>query len=256
MHPLENASPGNGYSNQNPPGFPNAPKTKAATSPDKDSTRPQSSKSSFQGLLLDLDGTLIDSEHTHLSAYRRMFQAKGWQVADAEMDIFKGRPGPEVFQNEPGPWRGLDPEKLGLEARSYVDIRRDPPRIFAGAREIMQLNIPKCLVTSAWRTWAALASQMLHSPADLKIVTQEDISYGKPHPEPYLLGAAALNLSASSCIVIEDTVSGICSARQAGVGKIYAVATSQSPNVLLEAGANRVTHSLEELLPYFPKSWR
>lgn len=256
MHPLENASPANDSSDQNPPISPKAPKAKVATSPDKDSPRPQSSKNSFKGLLLDLDGTLIDSEHTHLAAYRRMFKAKGWQISDSEMEIFKGRPGPEVFQNEPGPWRGLDPETLGLEARSYVDIRRNPPRIFAGAREIMQLNIPKCLVTSAWRTWAGLASQMLHSPADLKIVTQEDISNGKPHPEPYLLGAAALNLSASSCIVIEDTVSGICSARQAGAGKIYAVATSQSPNILLEAGANRVTHSLEELLPYFPKSWR
>lgn len=256
MYPLENASPANGSSSKNPPGFANASKAKDGICPDKDSTRPQNSKNSFQGLLLDLDGTLIDSEHTHLAAYRRMFQAKGWQVTDAEMDIFKGRPGPEVFQNEPGPWRGLDPEKLGLEARSYVDIRRDPPRIFAGAREIMQLNIPKCLVTSAWRTWAALASQMLHSPADLKIVTQEDISNGKPHPEPYLLGAATLNLSASSCIVIEDTVSGISSAREAGVGKIYAVATSQPPNVLLEAGANTVTRTLEELLPHFPKTWR
>ena len=256
MHPLENASPANDSSKQNPPISPNAPKAKVATSPDKDSTRPETSKNSFRGLLLDLDGTLIDSEHTHLAAYRRMFKAKGWQVADGELDMFKGRPGPEVFQNEPGPWSGLDPAALGLEARSYVDIQRYPPRIFAGAREIMQLNIPKCLVTSAWRTWAILASQMLHSPADLKIVTQEDISNGKPHPEPYLLGAATLNLSASSCIVIEDTVSGICSARQAGAGKIYAVATSQSPNVLLEAGANRVTQSLEELLPYFPKSWR
>lgn len=256
MHPLENDSPANDSGTQNPPISPNSPKTKVATSPDKDSTRPETSKNSFRGLLLDLDGTLIDSEHTHLAAYRRMFKAKGWQVAEAELDIFKGRPGPEVFQNEPGPWRGLDPETLGLEARSYVDIQRDPPRIFAGARKIMQLNVPKCLVTSAWRTWAILASQMLHSPADLKIITQEDISNGKPHPEPYLLGAATLNLSASSCIVIEDTVSGICSARRAGVGKIYAVATSQSPNDLLEAGANRVTHSLEELLPYFPKSWR
>lgn len=204
----------------------------------------------LQGLLLDLDGTLIDSEHTHLAAYRRMFAAKGWRVAEEEMEIFKGRPGPEVFQSEPGPWNGLDPEKLGLEARSYVDIRRDPPRIFAGAREIMQLEMPKCLVTSAWRQWAQLAARLLDAPTNLKVISQEDIRAGKPDPEPYLVGAQTLQLPTSSCIVIEDTTSGVISARAAGAGRIYGVATSHSRTALAEAGADLVTDSLQELLPY------
>lgn len=204
----------------------------------------------LQGLLLDLDGTLIDSEHTHLAAYRRMFAAKGWRVAEEEMEIFKGRPGPEVFQSEPGPWNGLDPEALGLEARSYVDTRRDPPRIFTGAHEIMQLEVPKCLVTSAWRQWAQLAAQLLKAPASLKVISQEDIRSGKPDPEPYLVGAKTLRLPASSCIVIEDTISGVVSAREAGAGRIYAVTTSQSREVLQSAGADLVTDSLQELLPY------
>ncbi|MDU5308465.1 MAG: HAD family phosphatase [Varibaculum cambriense] len=210
----------------------------------------QQSQSIFKGLLLDLDGTLIDSEHTHLAAYRRMFTAKGWQIAASEMEIFKGRPGPEVFQSEPGPWSGLDPEKLGLEARSYVDIRRDPPRIFAGAREIMQLKIPKCLVTSAWRQWAQLAARLLDAPASLKVISQEDIRAGKPAPEPYLVGAKTLGIPVSSCIVIEDTTSGVISARRAGAGRIYAVTTSQERAALAEAGADLVTDTLQELLPY------
>ena len=210
----------------------------------------QQPQSIFKGLLLDLDGTLIDSEHTHLAAYRRMFTAKGWQIAASEMEIFKGRPGPEVFQSEPGPWSGLDPEKLGLEARSYVDIRRDPPRIFAGAREIMQLKIPKCLVTSAWRQWAQLAARLLDAPASLKVISQEDIRAGKPAPEPYLVGAKTLGIPVSSCIVIEDTTSGVISARRAGAGRIYAVTTSQERAALAEAGADLVTDTLQELLPY------
>ena len=95
--------------------IPDSPKVLSTSSPAEDAIIPTPGKSnSFKGLLLDLDGTLIDSEHTHLAAYRRMFKAKGWQISDSEMDIFKGRPGPEVFQSEPGPWSGLDPEKLGL----------------------------------------------------------------------------------------------------------------------------------------------
>ena len=239
MYPLEN---GNSR---------NSPKVLTASSPAKVTSSPNSCKhKSFKGLLLDLDGTLIDSEHTHLAAYRRMFAAKGWQVAASEMEIFKGRPGPEVFQSEPGPWSGLDPEELGLEARSYVDIRRDPPRIFAGAREIMQIKIPKCLVTSAWRQWAQLAARLLDAPDNLKVISQEDIRTGKPDPEPYLVGAKTLGLPASSCIVIEDTTSGVISARQAGAGRIYAVTTSQERAALAQAGAELVTDSLQELLPY------
>ena len=230
---------------------PNATTAPTSSSPVEDAPSPNSCKNkSFKGLLLDLDGTLIDSEHTHLAAYRRMFAAKGWQIAASEMEIFKGRPGPEVFQSEPGPWRGLDPEKLGLEARSYVDIRRNPPRIFAGAREIMQLEMPKCLVTSAWRQWAQLAARILDAPTNLKVISQEDIRAGKPDPEPYLVGAKTLGLPASSCIVIEDTTSGVISAREAGAGRIYAVTTSQERAALAQAGAELVTDSLQELLPY------
>lgn len=230
---------------------PDSPKLLSTSSPVEDAAGSSSCKNNyFKGLLLDLDGTLIDSEHTHLAAYRRMFKAKGWQISDSEMDIFKGRPGPEVFQNEPGPWSGLDPEKLGLEARSYVDIRRDPPRIFAGAREIMQLKIPKCLVTSAWKQWAHLAARLLDAPASLKVISQEDIRAGKPDPESYLVGAKTLQLPASSCIVIEDTISGVISARAAGAGRIYGVATSHSRAALAEAGADLVADRLEELMPY------
>lgn len=239
MYPLENAC------------APNATTAPTSPSPVEDAVIPNLGNSnSFKGLLIDLDGTLIDSEHTHLAAYRRMFKAKGWQISDSEMDIFKGRPGPEVFQNEPGPWHGLDPEKLGLEARSYVDIRRDPPRIFAGAREIMQLKIPKCLVTSAWKQWAQLAAQLLNAPTNLKVISQEDISAGKPDPEPYLLGAKTLKLPVSSCIAIEDTTSGVMSARAAGAGRIFGVTTSHSRAALEKAGADLVADRLEELLPY------
>lgn len=239
MYPLENAR------------VPDATTAPTSFSPAEDSAGSNSRKNNFsKGLLLDLDGTLIDSEHTHLAAYRRMFAAKGWQISDSEMDIFKGRPGPEVFQSEPGPWSGLDPEKLGLEARSYVDIRRDPPRIFTGALEIMQLKLPKCLVTSAWKQWAHLAAQLLKAPANLKVISQEDIRAGKPDPEPYLLGAKTLELPASSCIVIEDTTSGVISARAAGAGRIFGVTTSHSRAALKKAGADLVADHLEELLPY------
>ena len=106
------------------------------------------------------------------------------------------------------------------------------------------------MVTSAWKQWAQLAAQLLNAPTNLKVISQEDISAGKPDPEPYLLGAKTLKLPVSSCIVIEDTTSGVMSARAAGAGRIFGVATSHSRAALEKVGADLVADRLEELLPY------
>ncbi len=58
-------------------------------------------------LLLDLDGTLVDSEPLHRRGYELFFAAKGWDVPD--LGIFTGRRALDVFATEPGPWSGLGP---------------------------------------------------------------------------------------------------------------------------------------------------
>ena len=58
-------------------------------------------------LLLDLDGTLVDSEPLHRRGYEAYFAHQGWDVPD--LTIFTGRRAEDVFATEPGPWAGLDP---------------------------------------------------------------------------------------------------------------------------------------------------
>ena len=65
---------------------------------------------SVSALLLDLDGTLVDSEPLHRRGYELSFAARGWDVPD--LGIFTGRRALDVFATEPGPWSGLDPQDV------------------------------------------------------------------------------------------------------------------------------------------------
>ena len=57
-------------------------------------------------LLLDLDGTLVDSEPMHRAAYASFFAARGWAVDEDAYAHFVGRRGADVFGSLPGPWTG------------------------------------------------------------------------------------------------------------------------------------------------------
>ena len=78
------------------------------------------------------------------------------------------------------------------------------------------------------------------------IVTSDDCSMGKPHPEPYRRAAERLGLEASDALAVEDTPVGITSARRAGL-RVWAVGTSLRTSELLDAGADYVFAGLPSL---------
>ena len=80
------------------------------------------------------------------------------------------------------------------------------------------------------------------------MVTADDVSMGKPDPEPYLRTIEALGMKSSECIVIEDSINGVQAAKRAGA-KCVAVATSFEREEL--AGADAVVHRLEDVTDDF-----
>ena len=68
------------------------------------------------------------------------------------------------------------------------------------------------------------------------MITADEVSRGKPHPEPYLKTIEKLQLKPSECVVIEDSVNGVRSAKRAGA-KCIAVTTSFRKHDLREADA-------------------
>jgi len=174
------------------------------------------------GLLLDLDGTLVDSEPVHRGAYREYFAGRGWQVADEVIGEFSGRRAPEVFATLDGPWRGEDPVALTdgvLEALRRTTLRPAP---VAGAAQLIaactRAGMPVAVVTSARRWWVVVA-------LDLLGVGDEQIMM----------------------VTAEDCAAGIASARGAGIGHVIGMTTTQPAHVLLAAGAHTTATDLVAL---------
>ena len=64
-----------------------------------------------------------------------------------------------------------------------------------------------------------------------KIVYSDGTIKGKPAPDIYEIAAGKLGLKPQECVVVEDAVSGIEAARAAGIGKIVAIASMESPDL-------------------------
>jgi len=118
-----------------------------------------------------------------------------------------------------------------------------------GAPELLATVRPSqiAVVTSSTRPLAevrlratSLWSHVVH------LVTASDIQRGKPDPEPYLKGAAALKLDAHSCIVIEDAPFGVRSGKGAGA-RVIAVRTTVEDPELRDAGADWIINDCSSL---------
>jgi sugar-phosphatase len=192
------------------------------------------------GLLLDLDGTLVDSEPLQRSAYRAFFTARGWPAPD--LSLFTGRRAEDVFAAEPGPWALLDVERLAAEVRALVP-RDVPPAAVPGARETVlaavERRVPVAIVTSARPDWVAVAVDGLGlmDHIDL-VVTADDVVDGKPDPAGFLLACSRLGVEPDGALAVEDALAGVRAARAAGIGRVVGVTTSRAAAELVAVGAH------------------
>jgi len=202
-------------------------------------------------LLLDLDGTLVDSEPLHRERYRAWFAQRGWPYDDAVAAQFTGRRADDVFRTLDGPWRGEDPEALLAQIIALEPLRRLPEPV-AGAGEAIGWarahGIPLALVTSAGSRWAGRALEALGGIGVFDTtVTRDDIATGKPDPACYALACERLGVAAGAAAACEDAPDGVRSAVGAGVGVVVGVTTSFTAQQLAEAGATRTLPDLTTL---------
>ena len=90
------------------------------------------------------------------------------------------------------------------------------------------------VVTSGTRLLASARLRFCGLPVPKVLVTAEDVSHGKPHPEPYLKGAERMRFRPAECLVIEDAPAGIQSARTAGM-KVIGMASTYPVDALHDA---------------------
>ncbi|TFK40907.1 HAD-like domain-containing protein [Crucibulum laeve] len=193
-----------------------------------------------EAILFDMDGTLIDSTPGVLKAWETF--SKDYSLGDS-LAIAHATHGRRLYDTLREYCRIEDGAKLLDEVNRFEDeVLKGGPIALPGAAHLLsKLNSTSsqwAIVTSASNIYAPRALEIAGVPLPkVGLVTSNDVSHGKPHPEPYLAGAIRCGVDASKCLVVEDAVSGLKSGRAAGALTL-AVCTSTSRKVILDSDAN------------------
>jgi len=189
---------------------------------------------SCAAILFDLDGVLCDSTRQVDREWREWAARKGVD-GDAVMAIAHGVRTIEVIRRV-APHLDAEAEAAAIENHEAGD--QTGVVVMPGAEDLVQ-TIPLGrwgVVTSGSRLLAQNRLRHCGLPVPPVLVTSDDVTNGKPHPEPYLLGAERMGMAPAECLVIEDAPAGIQSARAGGM-KVIAMASTYGAEKLREADA-------------------
>jgi HAD superfamily hydrolase (TIGR01509 family) len=172
-------------------------------------------------VLWDMDGTILDSEPYWMSAETSLVESWGgaWSHELGLTLVGLGLNNSAQVLQDHG---------VGLTKAEIIDFLTNsvmeqvavaiPWR--PGARELLlelkELNVPTALVTMSFRSLAELVASSIGFHAFDVVVTGDEVSIPKPHPEAYLTAAQSLNVSIERCVAIEDSVPGVTSAVASG----------------------------------------
>lgn len=182
-----------------------------------------------KGLIFDLDGTIADTMPAHFLAWRNTCQKYGIKFT---RDLFMELAGVPLFQTvrrlnqEFG--KNLDPEVVGEEKEKKFLETISQTRVVEPVVNLIKKYhgiLPMAVGTGGHRDVArqTLSITGMDQYFDI-VVTADDVTQHKPHPETFLECARRMNITPRACQVFEDGLPGFEAARQAGM-KVIDVTT-------------------------------
>ena len=209
-------------------------------------------------LLLDLDGTLIDSVYQHAIAWHKALELGGIKLSVWRIHRRIGMSG------------GLLADSLARETgrelseKEAAKLKKTHARLFAAqVREVRPLPGAQDLVRYLTKTgvaWAvatsgALASarpllKLVNLPPGVPVITRDDVAHAKPNPDLWIAAAARLGVPIESAIAVGDSVWDLLAARRAGALGIGLLSGGYGREELIYAGAFRVYEDPGDLLAH------
>ncbi len=211
---------------------------------------------SFEAVLFDCDGVLVDSEAITCGVLRDMFEEQGWRMTLAEcMQRFVGHT--------------VKSQRAVIEANTGVPLTDAwLQQFFARRNERLERQITaidgihdavahlhdhcegRIAVASGadrFKVEMMLRKVGLHGFFEGRIFSGHEMPRSKPHPEVYLAAAAHLQVPPARCLVVEDTTVGITAGVSAGATVWAYAPAGVDVRPLQQAGAVRVLAGMHEL---------
>lgn len=177
-------------------------------------------------VLWDMDGTLVDTEPYWIQAEHELVAAHGGVWNDEFAHQLVGNAlevSAQLIIDQSGIDLTITEIVEGLLERVVAQVATQVPWR-PGARELLfelgRLEVPSLLVTMSWRSLADRVVGALPEGTFRALVTGDEVSHGKPHPEPYLSAARLIDVDPRDCVALEDSPTGVRSATAAGVPTI------------------------------------
>jgi HAD superfamily hydrolase (TIGR01509 family) len=208
--------------------------------------------------LFDLDGTLVDSVYQHVLAWREALESAGIELSVWRIHRRIGMSG-GLFVNalfrETG--RDLKPEQATqirqVHREAYARMVHQV-RPLPGARDLLayltKSGVPWAIGTSGRMESAKPTLDMLGVPADVPIVTRDQVQYAKPDPDLFVVAAERLGVPVEDSVVVGDSVWDLLAARRARALGVGFLSGGYGEEELERAGAYRVYEDPADLLKH------
>lgn len=177
----------------------------------------------LRAVLWDMDGTLVDTEPYWIAREHEIVDQYGngaWNHEHGLALVGRDLRDSAAYMREHGDLPlGID-EIVELLLDGVVARVREAVPWRPGARELLAdlaaAGVPCALVTMSWTRFTDAVVPLLPAGSFATVVAGDQVTHGKPHPEPYLIAAERLGVDPHDCIAIEDSPTGVRSADAAG----------------------------------------
>ena len=180
----------------------------------------------FSAVLWDMDGTLIDSEPLWIEQERQLMESFGasWSHSDAihciggpmsRVDAYMRSRLPDEHRDS------VEPFELARQLLERMEIRLAQnvpftPGSFEIITEMKSAGLPLALVSASTRPLMNAALKSIGEKLFDVTISDTEVSQSKPHPEGYLMAANSLAVDINSCLIIEDSITGMNAAIASG----------------------------------------
>jgi beta-phosphoglucomutase len=221
-----------------------------------DVARPENPAHRLRGVIFDMDGVLVLSEPILAEATIRMFAEQGVTVRREEFRPFIGM-GEDRYIGGAAEARGIPLDLPRAKARTYalyLDLIRGRLKPLPGVLDFVatcrRLSLAIAVASSAdeIKVVGNLCEIGLPPESFDVVVNGCQVARKKPAPDLFLEACRRLGLEPASCLVIEDAISGVTAARDAGT-RCLAVTTSFPRETLAAAGADWIAPNLANAPP-------